>query len=92
LVFRLQAVSEGIIDRRAGDYVNPRTGDAVPLQSAMSDGRIVVDHVTTTRTPEKHHSIGLMTIRTETETREYEVIGAMDTRARQMISADQVLL
>ena len=31
-----------------------------------------------------------MTIRTETETREYEVTAAMDTRTGQLLSADEV--
>jgi len=70
--------------------VNPRTGDAVAIETAMSDGRIMVDHVTTTRTAEKWHSIGIMTIRTETETREYEITAAMDTRTGQLLSADEV--
>ena len=71
-------------------YVNPRSGDAVPIETAMSDGRIMVDHVTTTRTPEKCHSIGLMTIRTQIDTHEYTIAAAMDTRANQLLSLDQV--
>ena len=83
-------MSQGIIDRRAGEYVNPRTGEGVAIETAMGDGRIVVDHVTTTRTPEKCLSIGIMTIRTETETHEYEVTAVMDTRSGQLLSADEV--
>ena len=83
-------MSQGIIDRRAGEYVNPRTREAVAIETAMSDGRILVDHVTTTRTPEKYHSIGIMTILTETETREYVISAAMDTRTGQLLSTDDV--
>jgi len=88
----MQAVSQGIIDRSAGEYVNPRTGDAVAIETAMGDGRILVDHVTTTRTPEKFHSIGLMTIRTETEMMEYDITAAMDTRTGHLLSTDQARL
>ena len=85
-----QAVLQGILDRRLGEYVNPGTGEAVAIQTAMSDGRIVVDHVTTTRTPEKCLSIGIMTIRTQIDTHEYAIAAAMDTGAGQLLSVDEV--
>jgi len=85
-----QAVSEGIIAHRSGEYVNPKTGEAVAIETAMGDGRILVDHVTTTRTPEKCHAIGLMTIRTQTDTHEYTITGAVDTRTGQRLATDEV--
>jgi len=83
-------VSEGIIDHGSGGYVNPKTGEAVAIESAMNDGRIVVDHVTTTRTPEKCHSIGIVTIRTLVDTQEYTITEAMDTRTGQLLTVDEV--
>jgi len=83
-------MSKGIIDRSTGLYVNPKTGEAVPIETAMNDGRIMVDHVTTTKTPEKYHSIGLMTVRTQIDTQEYTITAAMDTRAGRMLSYDEV--
>jgi len=83
-------VSEGIIDHGAGEYVNPKTEEAVAIQTAMNDGRILVDHVTTTRGPETRHSIGLMTIRTETDTREYTIVDVVDTRSNQRLTTDEV--
>jgi len=83
-------VADGIIDHRSGEYVNPRTGEAVAIETAMSDGRIMVDHVTTTRTAEKCHSIGMMTIRTQIDTHEYTITAATDTRDNQILSVEQV--
>lgn len=83
-------MSDGIINHGAGEYVNPKTSEAVAIETAMGDGRIMVDHVTTTRTPEKCHTLGIMTIRTQTDTHEYTITAALDTRTGQFLSTDEV--
>ena len=83
-------MAKGIVDRSTGEYVNPKTGEAVAIETAMNDGRIMVDHVTTTRTPEKCHSIGMMTVRTQIDTHEYTIVAVMDTRAGRLLSTDEV--
>lgn len=70
--------------------MNPKTGEAVAIETAMNDGRIMVDHVTTTRTPEKCQTIGLMTIVTQIDTHEYLITGVMDTRTGRLLSTDEV--
>ena len=40
-----QAVSEGVISQSEGVYRNPLTGDSMPIQEAMSSGRIIVEYI-----------------------------------------------
>jgi hypothetical protein len=84
-----EAVSAGIIDRHAGLYINPTTGVTCPIAAAMDDGRIQVDHVTTTRTPETIQALGLITIRTQTVTQEYSVTGAVDVATGRTLTTEE---
>lgn len=85
-----QAIASGIIDQQHGVYVNPLTGHSEPIGVAMIGGRIIIEHVTTTRTPEKTTSLGLITIRTETDTHEYTLTAAIDAASGQKVDIDEV--
>lgn len=87
----LKAVAAGIVDPQQGVYINPLTGQTEPIAVAMIGGRILIEHVTTTRTPEKTTSFGLITIRTETDTDEYTITSAIDTASGQKIGIDEVV-
>lgn len=79
------AVSDGIIDHKAGIFKNPRTGERKSLAIAMQDGSIKVEYVTTTRTPEKVESIGLITIKTQVDNRGYIITGIIDSTTGQRV-------
>ena len=85
-----QAVLVGIIDQSKGLYINPMTGASVSITKAIGDGNIVIEHVAMTRTREMTRSIGLMTIRTETDTHEYTISAAMDTATGEKLEPDEV--
>jgi len=80
-----------VIDQSKGIYINPATGATVSITTAISNGHIIIEHVATTRTRETTKSLGLMTIRTETDTREYTIQAAIDTVAGQKIDANEVI-
>ena len=81
---------DGIVDPQRGLYINPTTDETAPIAEAMSDGRILVERVSTTKSAAKTQSIGLITVRTKVDTREYSVSGAVDTAAGETVSADEV--
>jgi len=56
----------------------------------MSDGRILVERVSTTKSAAKTQSIGLITVRTQTDTREYSISTAVDTTNGETVNADEV--
>ena len=58
---------EGIVDAERGLYVDASAGQTWPLAEAMSDGRIVVERMSTTKSAAETQSIGVMTIRTRTD-------------------------
>jgi len=60
-------VVEGIVDAERGLYVDASAGQTWPLAEAMSDGRIVVERMSTTKSAAETQSIGVMTIRTRTD-------------------------
>jgi len=60
-------VVEGIVDAERGLYVDTSAGQTWPLAEAMSDGRIVVERMSTTKSAAETQSIGVMTIRTRTD-------------------------
>lgn len=78
------------MDPQRGLYVDLTTGQTSPIAEAMSDGRIVVERASTTKSAAKTQSIGLITIRTETDTREFSVTAAVDTATGQTLTADEV--
>jgi hypothetical protein len=88
--FLQQAVTAGIIDQPKGLFINPETGESVSISTAIGDGRIVIESVKTTRTRETTKSLGLITIKTETDTHEYTILAAIDTASGQKIDINEV--
>ena len=88
--WRIQAVRDGIVDRQRGLYVDPTTQETSAIAEAMSDGRIIVERVSTTKSAAKTQSIGIITVRTLTDTREYSIGAAVDTTSDKTVSADEV--
>lgn len=86
----MQAVRDGIVDHRTGQYINPATRESCPIGEAMNDGRIRIERVVTTRSAEERRSVGLITIRVQTDTREYAIKGAVDLATGQTLTADEV--
>lgn len=86
----LQAVRLGILDHQRGLFINPQTGEQWPIALAMNDGRIRVERVVTSRSVAQTRSIGLITIRVQTDTREYIITGAVDIATRETLSAEEV--
>jgi len=78
------------VDPQRGLYVDVTSGKTAPIAEAMSDGRILVERVSTTKSAAKTQSIGIITLRTETDTREYSVSTAVDTTTGQTVAGDEV--
>jgi len=85
-----QAVLDGIVDPQRGLYIDLTTQKTSPIAEAMSDGRIVVERVSTTKSAAKTQSIGIITVRTQTDTREYSITAAVDTSNGETVTADEV--
>jgi len=79
------------VDPQRGLYIDPTTQETSAIAEAMSDGRIVVERVSTTKSAAKTQSIGIITVRTQTDTREYSISAAVDTTSDKTVSADEVL-
>ncbi|CAH1780721.1 unnamed protein product [Owenia fusiformis] len=76
-----QAVDEGVMDQKAGLYVNPKTGHSIPIPTAMSRGLILVDYTSTRKSAETKESFGLITIKTTKENKPYVITGVVDSSA-----------
>jgi len=86
----VQAVLDGIVDRQRGLYIDLTTQEESPIPEAMSDGRIRVERVSTTKSAAKTQSIGIITVRTQTDTQEYSIGAAVDTSTGETVAADEV--
>jgi len=86
----MQAVLDGIVDRERGLYIDLVSEQTSPIAEAMSDGRIRVERVSTTKSAAQTQSIGIITVRTQTDTREYSVNAAVDTSTGVTVPADEV--
>ena len=71
----------GIVNQNNGTYVNPDTGDAIPIPEAMTTGQIQVQYVQTSRTKEETKSFGLITIRTTVAAKPYTIVEVIDTNS-----------
>ena len=77
-----EAIMIGIINPNQGLYVNPETGDTIPIPVAMSQGNIKVEFTSTKRTKEKKSSVGIITVKTIREhVKQYVIKTATDTRS-----------
>lgn len=84
-----QAVTLGIINQMEGRYVNPTTGDSMPIPVAMNAGKIKVEMTTTKKSEEKRRDIGLITIRIAKESRPYTIKGVVDAKTERQMSVDE---
>ena len=84
-----EAVVAKIVDPETGMYCNPDTGEGKAIPVAMSEGLIIVEYVSTKRTVEKTKAVGLITLRTEIDRREYSITGAIDALTAERIDADE---
>ena len=73
-----QAVLLGIINNQQGLYVDSKAGVSLPIPEAMNRGLIKVEFSTTRKTQEKRSDVGLMTIKTQKESRHYSIVGVID--------------
>jgi len=80
------------VDPQRGLYVDLTSGQTSPIAEAMSDGRIHVERVSTTKSAAKTQSIGIITVRTQRDPGEYTVGSAVDTAADETVSADEVTI
>jgi hypothetical protein len=85
------AISKGIINQNEGTYVNSDTGTTLPIPVAMNAGWIVVEYTTTKKTEERRRDIGLITIKTHSESRPYTVKAIKDIKTDQMFSVEQAI-
>lgn len=86
-----QAVMLGIIDSQKGLYVNPITGDKIPIPVAMNAGKIKVEFTSTKKTKEKRRDIGLITIKMLRESRPYTVKAVIDTQTNTEVTVDEAI-
>ena len=86
-----QAVEMGIINNNEGTYVNPDTGISMPIPAAMSAGQIVVELTSTKKSKERKRDIGLITIRTQRESRPYTVRGVIDAKTEKKLTVEEAV-
>lgn len=84
-----QAIASGIINQREGRYVNPTTRESQPIQMAMNAGKIKVEFTTVKKSAEKRKDIGLITIKTCKETREFTVKAVIDHQTDKQLTVDE---
>jgi len=85
------AIEAGIVDQTRGMYVNPKTGEGVSIPEAMNTGLIKVEYTSATRTEEKTKAVGLITIKTKVDNREYSITGAFDAGKGEKVDYDESL-
>ena len=82
------AVSQGIINQAEGKYVNPRSGESMPIPAAMNAGKIKVVLTTSKKSEEKKSDLGLITIRTYREFRPFAVTSVIDAKTEREMTVD----
>ena len=86
-----QAVLLGIINNQQGLYVDSKAGVSLPIPEAMNRGLIKVEFSTTRKTQEKRSDVGLMTIKTQKESRHYSIVGVIDADSGRQLSTDEAI-
>ncbi|CAH1781428.1 unnamed protein product [Owenia fusiformis] len=85
-----QAIMLGIIDPNKGLYVNPTTGETIPIPTAMNDGLISVEFQTVKRSREKMDKFGLITIKTKKEQpKSYTIKNVLDMKTEKELTPEQ---
>lgn len=86
-----RAVSFGIINQRDGKYVNPQTGESMPIPTAMNAGKIKVEFTRTNKSVEKKSDIGLITIKTYKESRPFNVKAVVDAKTERQMPVEEAI-
>ena len=86
-----QAVLLGIINNQQGLYVDSKRQVSMPIPEAMNQGFIKVEFSTTRKSKEKLSDVGLMTIKTQRESRHYTLVGVIDWQSGQHLSVDDAI-
>ena len=73
-----EAIEFGIINQAAGMYVNITTKEQMPIPEAMGKSLIKVEFQTAKKSKEETSAIGLITIKTLIDEREYEITSVVD--------------
>lgn len=84
-----RAVVLGIINQREGKYVNPATGDTIPIPTAMTAGKIKVEFTRTNKSAEKRSDFGLITVKTLRDSRPFAVIAVIDAKTEKRMTPDE---
>ena len=83
------AVESGIVDQEKGLYVNPDTGEGMPIPEAMNNGLIKVEFSSVTKSEEKKKAVGLISIKTRVDSRSYTVVDAVDAVTGERVSFEE---
>ena len=86
-----EAIDIGIINSSEGKYVNLATGDSYPIPVAMNAGQIKVEFTSTKKSEEKRRDVGLITIKTQRESRPYTVTAVVDAKSEEKMSVDKAI-
>lgn len=86
-----KAVMLGIINQDKGTYYNRVTRESIPMPVAMSSGKIKVESVAVKKSAEKRSDVGLITVRTQRESRPYAVKAVVDARTEEQLSVDEAI-
>lgn len=86
------AIVKGVVDQDKGMYVNPVTKEEIPIPEAMNQGHIKVEFVSTRRTEEKVKAVGLITIKTMTDNRNYTMSKVIDGRTGERVDVEEAKL
>lgn len=84
------SVDLGIINHRLGLYVNPDSGEGVPIPVAMKSGHIIVIHSSVQRSAPKSDVVVLVTIRRRID-RKYTITGAIDATNADRVDMPEAL-
>ncbi|KAL5004143.1 hypothetical protein ScPMuIL_017599 [Solemya velum] len=68
-----EAIMAGILDQATGTYVNPQTGDSMPIYEAMNEHLIHVEFKSRRKIREEKKSYGIITIKVTRENRPYSM-------------------
>jgi len=86
-----EAVALGIINQHEGKFLNPSTGESMPIPSAMNLGHIKVEFTKTKKSAEKKSDLGLITIKTYGEPRPFTIKGVVDAKTEKVLTVDEAI-
>lgn len=85
------AVMLGIVDQTNNRYINPDTGNSIPLRDAINAGKISLEWTSRKKIREEKKSYGLITIKTTRETRPYTIMEVVDPKTGKPIPVAEAM-